>query len=295
MVKDRSLYVTQDDGVNEPNQWQIQEVSNKVGTLSVRGVGLGDEWEIIAGLDGVYYFDGGEPQKISQEIQPTWDSINWSLGYLIDVKVDTKRKRVYIAVPLGASATANNRVLTLDYTDGFGDPNPTNTVNIAGIGRKWSPWAVACNSMNFILRSDGTQQLWFGNGVGLIPATGKIYQLDMTETVFTDDGVKINDYWQSGYFQDVGRLMFGPLVANVVGVGVLALVLRKGDQRWLTQLRSWLMSSLGFRNMERNLNIETERLALRFASFGTGDHFSLQGVQLYVRPAVWAPLRGVNA
>jgi len=293
-VKERSLYVSQDDGINEPNQWQIQEVSAKVGTPSVRGVGYGDEWELIAGLDGVYYFDGGEPQKVSQEIQPTWDSINWSLGHLIDVKIDTKRKRAYIAVPLGASAMANNRVLTLDYTDGFGDPNPTNTVNIAGVGRKWSPWAVACNSMNLILRSDGTQQLWFGNGTGLAAATGKIYQLDATGTVFADDGAAINSYWQSGYFQDVGRLMFGPLVANVVGAGACNLILRKGDQGWLTNLRSWRLSSLGFRNMERMLNIETERLALRFGTNVAGAHFSLQGAVLYAKAATWAELRGVN-
>lgn len=289
-VKERSLYVTQDDGVNEPNQWTVQEISQKVGTLSVRGVGLGDEWAIIAGLDGVYYFDGGEPQKISQEIQPTWDSINWSLGHLIDVKVDTKRKRVYIAVPLGAVATANNRVLTLDYTDGFGDPNPTNTVNIAGIGRKWSPWTISCNSMNLVLRSDGTQRMLFGNQAG----NGKIYQLDTTGTIFTDDGVKINDYWQSGYFQTSGRLLFGMLAANVVGVGSLSLILRKGDQGWLKNLRSLLMSPLGFRNLELNLNVESERIALRFASAGVGDHFSLQGLAVYARESVFAELRGVN-
>lgn len=495
-VKERSLYATQDDGVNEPNQWTVQEISNKVGTLSVRGAGLGDEWAIIAGLDGVYLFDGSEPQKISQEIQPTWDSINWSLGHLVDVKVDTKRKRVYIAVPLGASATANNRVLTLDYTDGFGDPNPSNTVNIAGIGRKWSPWAIACNSMNLILRSDGTQQLWFGNGTGLVAATGKIYQLDATGTVFNDDGgsvlasdnfnranenplvnppwiptppllplqllsnvvspnntqsvnemvslydggiawpadqyseavitagafgsghlavlvrgtpivggitgylgwvdfsqlpnsglgpgnsnrialkdsaglnrvdgppggiqffagdtlriqaignrisllrngvellfiidntytsgkpglgifragaaspssiawdnwvggangiTSINSYWQSGYFQDVGRLTFGPMVANVIGAGACNLILRKGDQGWITNLRSWTLSQLGFRNMERTLNIETERLALRFGTNAIGAHFSLQGAVLYAKAATWAELRGVNA
>lgn len=294
-VKERSLYVTQDDGQNEPNQWTVQEISQKVGTLSVRGVGLGDEWAIIAGVDGVYYFDGNEPQKISQEIQPTWDSINWSLGHLIDVKVDTKRKRVYIAVPLGASATANNRVLTLDYVDGFGDPNPTNTMNIAGVGRKWSPWAVACNSMNFILRSDGTQQLWFGNGTGLRAATGKIYQLDATGTIFDDDGIAINSYWQSGYFQTEGRMTFGPLVANVIGVGACNLILRKGDQGWVTNLRSWTLSTLGFRNMERMLNIETERLAVRFGTNAIGSHFSLQGLALYAKEATWAVLRGQNA
>lgn len=295
MVKDRSLYVTQDDGTNEPSSWTIQEVSAKVGTLSVRGVGLGDEWAIIAGQDGVYFFDGGEPQKISQEIQPTWDSINWALGYLVDVKVDTKRKRVYISVPLGASATANNTVLTLDYIDGFGDPNPTSTVNIAGIGRKWSPWAIGTSSMNLILRNTGSQQVWFGNGSGRIAATGKVYQLDPTGTVFADDGAAINSYWQSGYFQDIGRMVFGPLVANVVGSGTCNLILRKGDQAWITNLRGWALKPSGFHNMERTLNIETERLAVRVGTNSPGDNFSLQGLFLYAKQSTFAELRGVNA
>jgi hypothetical protein len=34
-VKDRSLHVTQDDGVNEPASWTINEVSSAVGTPSV--------------------------------------------------------------------------------------------------------------------------------------------------------------------------------------------------------------------------------------------------------------------
>lgn len=486
MVKDRSLYVTQDDGTNEPSSWTIGEVSLKVGTLSVRGVAVGDEWAIIAGLDGVYYFDGSAPTKISEEIQPTWDSINWALGYLIDVRVDTKRQRIYIAVPLGASAAANNTVLTLDYVDGFGDPSPTNTVNIAGIGRKWAPWNIPCNSMNFILRNTGIQQLWFGNATN----TGKINQLDTTGTIFSDDqssvlvtddfnrpdenplnpakwtadptlnftplqvvshrcepvgpfvngagsiytgiswpadqspgltvfvlatandsagivarsdatmahcyflnvigplgvgtaeidlqvfdgdpnnsvsqpvtitghtvlsgdnfvlqpigdvisilqngvliasiidstlssgsggifleagdnvpancqvgnfvggggGVEsINSYWQSAYFQDVGRLTFGPLVANVVGSGACGLILRKGDQGWITNLRGWSLKSQGFHNMERMLNIETERLALRFGTNAIGDHFSLQGIALYAKQSPFAVLRGINS
>ncbi len=41
LVKDRSLYVTEDDGVNEPASWTINEVSDAVGTPSVAGVDTG--------------------------------------------------------------------------------------------------------------------------------------------------------------------------------------------------------------------------------------------------------------
>jgi hypothetical protein len=114
LVKDRALYVTQDDGVNEPASWTINEVSRTVGTSSVAGVDTGEDWAVIAGRAGVYLFDGGEPVKISQEIQPTWDQINWAAGNTIWVRVDTRNRRILCGVPLGA-ATSPNRILVLDY------------------------------------------------------------------------------------------------------------------------------------------------------------------------------------
>lgn len=296
IVKDSSLFVTADDGTNEPDQWEIQEVSNKVGTLSARGVGVGDEWAVVAGRSGAWLDDGGsftDDKKLSREIQPTWDSINWNLGYLIDVKVDTQRKRIYIAVPLGASATKNNTVLMMDYTEGFGDPTPSNMMSIAGLGRKWSIWTIGCNSMNLILRSDNTYQMWFGNNAG----TGKIYQLDPTRTVFADDGVAFDAHFQTGYFQmpEVARMNWGWIIANVIGSGACLLNVKKGDQGWFFPLRSWTLSSLGFRNMERAMNVETERLSVRFGTNGIADNFSLQGFSLWAKESTYAPFRGVNS
>src|SRR5229473_1724139 len=67
-VKQHSLYVTQDDGTNEPALWSIAEISRRLGTPSVRGVGIGEDWVVIAHRTGLYIFNGGEPVKISQEI-----------------------------------------------------------------------------------------------------------------------------------------------------------------------------------------------------------------------------------
>ena len=113
-VKDRSLHVTQDDGVNEPASWMINEVSNAVGTPSVQGVDTGDAQAMIAGRAGMYIFDGGEPIKISQEIQPLWDTINWAAGQTLWVRVDTRNKRILCGVPTG-TATSPNLILVLDY------------------------------------------------------------------------------------------------------------------------------------------------------------------------------------
>jgi hypothetical protein len=174
----------------------------------------------------------------------------------------------------------------LDYTEGFGDPLGNN-----GSGRKWTIWNIPCNSMNLILQSQ-VQQVMFGNN----NASGKVYQLDTTETVFTDDSVKINDYWQSAYFQSITRQDFGLATTNTNGVGQLQLALRKGDQQWFTPLRPWILKSTGFFDLERNFpsSMETTRMALRVASLGTGDHFSMQGLTLWARESSYAATRGIN-
>src|SRR6202167_4079193 len=142
-VKERSMYVTATDGVNEPALWAVEEVSNKVGTPSAHGVGIGEEWVVIAGRSGLYFFDGSEPMKLSQEIQPTWDAINWQSGQNLWVEVDTQNKRILVGVPMGA-ATQPNQILMLDYTESFEDPL------LAMMGspersRKWALWNVSAN------------------------------------------------------------------------------------------------------------------------------------------------------
>ena len=107
--------------MNEPALWQVSEVSNKVGTPSAHGIGYGEEWVVIAGRSGLYYFDGSEPVKLSQEIQPTWDAINWEFGQRLWVQGDTQRKRILVGVPMGA-ATQPSQVLVLDDTEGLQDP-----------------------------------------------------------------------------------------------------------------------------------------------------------------------------
>ncbi|MBS1867026.1 MAG: hypothetical protein JSS69_14015, partial [Acidobacteria bacterium] len=62
-VKEHSIHVTQDDGTNEPALWSIAEVTRRVGTPSVRGIGIGEDWVVIAHRTGLYIFNGGEPVK----------------------------------------------------------------------------------------------------------------------------------------------------------------------------------------------------------------------------------------
>jgi hypothetical protein len=150
-AKERSLYVTASDGVNEPALWAVEEVSNKVGTPSVHGIGFGEEWVVIAGRSGLYYFDGSEPVKLSQEIQRTWDAIIWQYGPLIWVQVDTQP----------------NQVLMLDYSEGLSDP----LVAMFGAperSRKWAPWNIAANSCGLIERHGGVAQIFSGRDFSVV-------------------------------------------------------------------------------------------------------------------------------
>lgn len=286
MAKERSLYVTQDDGVSEPSQWTIQEVSSKIGTPSIRGVGKGDEWAVIAGESGLYYFTGGlmgEQNKLSKEIQGTWNNINWQYGHLVSVAVDPERKRIYVSVPYGAS-TVCNRVLTLDYTEGFQELQE-------GVGRKWCPWSISASSVVLIERQDTTLQLFMGNSNG----TGKIYQLDLTGLIYNDDSAAIDSFWQSGFFSGAARQNVGYISGNIVGSGSMLLTLYRGDMTNVTQVRGWTLNQRGYTNVERTVQKQGYRFSGKFETNAANQFFSMQGVEFWTAPAVWAPVRGINA
>jgi hypothetical protein len=290
-VKERSMYVTATDGVNEPALWQIEEVSNKVGTPSAHGVALGEEWAIIAGRSGVYLFDGSEPVKISQEIQPTWDQINWEFGQLLWVQIDTQRKRVYIGAPMG-SATQPNQVFILDYTEGFGDPLVA-MLTAPERSRKWAPWTVAANSCALIERSTGIADIFFGSN----NTSGKIY----TPTVgaFSDDGAAINSFYSTAFLAATGpalsgRNLFGYLTAYVKGAGTLALAaLTPGDASSIA-LGNWTLASPASRDMEQFTNVLAERISYQVGTNAVGSWFSMTKLAPWAKPDPFAIVRGGN-
>ncbi|HEX2711833.1 MAG TPA: hypothetical protein VHM88_06360, partial [Candidatus Acidoferrales bacterium] len=203
-VKERSLYVTEDDGVNEPSLWAVNEVSRSVGTPSVHGVDEGEDWVAIAARSGLYLFWGAEPVKVSQEIQPTWDTINWQYGHTLWVRVDTRNKLVLVGAPIG-TATSPNRILALNYR-GLGSAEEIAahpSVHVSGFtgklftaakARRWTQWFITANSATLAERSDGTAQMFLGNGA----ATGKVYQL--SDAQLSDDGAAIASYYTTYFF-----------------------------------------------------------------------------------------------
>ncbi len=235
IVKERSLYVTTDDGVNEPALWAVQQVSNRVGTPSVHGVAMGDQAAVIAGQDGVYVFDGSPPEKLSQEIQtdqrklqtgagPVWDEVNWNAGETIWTVLQTDKKRLLVGVPIG-EATTPNRTLAMQF-----DYSSTSLMEVsryrlfgdAPLARGWVPWTVEASCAAAVARPDGSLPVFLGANGG----SGNV--LALTEGTYSDDGelipARYATYFVNGSdlgLPPVGRKLFGYLRVNAQGRGTL--------------------------------------------------------------------------
>src|SRR5271163_2213771 len=313
-VKEHSLHVTQDDGTNEPSLWSIAEVSRRLGTPSVHGVGIGEDWVVIAHRTGLYIFSGGEPIKISQEIQPTWNQINWQYGQTLWVTVDTKERRILIGAPLG-TATTPNTILMLDYHD-LDDADDIATrppVNVTYTGRKtatdmarkWSPWNIAANSCALIERTNGTAVVAIGGGLpgaGGAGATGKVYQL--SDTQYSDDGTAIQSYYTTHFFPEraveqslnlgAHRKLFSYLTMFVEGAGNLALTSYVDSQSAPQAQQPLPLSSPCLEDLELPINVLGERVAFQVSTNQPGAWFKLQKFTPSLRIDPWAPVRGLN-
>jgi hypothetical protein len=313
-VKEHSLHVTQDDGVNEPSLWSIAEVSRRVGTPSVRGVAVGEDWAVIAHRTGLYIFNGGEPIKISQEIQPTWNQINWQYGHTLWVTVDNKERRIFVGAPLG-TATSPNKVLMLDYRslDSATDIADRPPINITFTGRKtatdnsrkWSLWTIAANSCALIERTNGTAVVAIGGGlpgVGGGGATGKIYQL--RDAQLSDDGSAIPSYYTTHYFPEraveqalslgAHRKLFSYLTMFVEGAGNLSLTSFTDSSSAPQAQQPLPLSSPSAKDLELPINVLGERVAFQVAVNQPGAWFRLQKFTPSLRIDPWAPVRGMN-
>jgi hypothetical protein len=307
-VKEHSIWVTQDDGTNEPSGWTIDEVSRKVGTVSVHGVDVGEDWAVIAERTGLYITWGGEPIKISQEIQPLWDTINWNYGYNIWVKVDLQNRRVLTGTPL-VSNVYPNKILMLDYRmlrtpQEISDAGPirvsyTGKLLAIDHSRKWAPWTIAANSANVVERFDGTQAVFIGNGAG----NGKVYQL--SETAGTDDGAALPSYYTT-YFHfhhdqeqalQIGshQKLFSYMAQFVEGSGSLAVYAVMPGGTIIIPIASLVLRNPGVEDMELPLNVTASRVAFKMVSgIGAGDWFRLTKFIINAAPSPSAPVRGFN-
>ena len=252
--------------------------------------------------------------KISQEIQPTWNKINWQYGHTLWVTVDSKERRILIGAPMG-SATSPNAVLMLDYRDLDSAEDiagrPPVTITYTGRKtatdktRKWSPWTIAANSCALLERNDGTAVVAIGGGIPGTSGTnaaGKIYQL--SDAQLSDDGQAIPSYYTTHYFperaveQSLGlgahRKLFSYLALYVEGAGNLALTSFVDTPNAPQTQQPLPLSSPATKDLELPINILGERVAFQVGTNQPGAWFRLQKFIPSVRTDPWAPVRGIN-
>jgi hypothetical protein len=197
----KRLHSTSDNS-GEPGTWQVPQVGNNCGAISWFGITShreesGEEWASWASDTGARAFGGGDPGKVSQEIQTVWEQINPKASQLVWVVNDTVERRLYFGVPLG-TATAPNQILVMDYRelDTAQEIKANGSIHISFTGkmiasdlaRKWAPWHVNANCGAILLRPTGPEFcVGGGNGVtpGLMPSFGNVYSFNPLK--FTDD------------------------------------------------------------------------------------------------------------
>lgn len=283
IAKERSIYVTQDNG-QEPAFWNNEIVSSTVGTPSVHGVGMGDGWVVIASRDGLYYFDGGAPQKVSQEIQPTWDLFDWTKGERLYCDVNTLTQTVVI----GGPTAAGWQQLRLNYVDGWGNPLAD------GNGRKWS---------TDVRYSGSTDTGAFTHATSLILDSGARVTAycvsDDSARLVHDDAATRSDYSGriASYYEtapigtDMARSLFGQLTHKIRGSGTLLSWLVRPDGS-TTALPSKTLSASPIHDVEIRVHQSDTQLGLRVGVAATDHYFIAKRLSAWRKPAPFSRIRG---
>jgi hypothetical protein len=332
LVKTGSLVSTQDNGTTEPVGWSTRVVSSAVGTTSVYGVttgideaNTGEEWAIIAGQPGAFIFNGGQPIKLTEEIQSLWNQINWKYGHTLWVKNDIVNRRILFGVPLkvpnqwfptglipdDSNPTTPNVIIELNYkqlnTAGMLESKPEVHVSYSGkliaseIVRKWSIWTIVSPCAAFVTRPDTTAPLFLGNSQD----TGKIYSLE--EGQLDDDGSPIPQIWDSYGFVtqeqekafNLGsvRKLFEYMTLKIDGTGDLTIKVFPNtlDSPFAhALLPDLILPASNNGDTEVPVNEIGSRLFLQFMTFAVGAGFKMSKIVLMLREDPWSPVRGRN-
>jgi hypothetical protein len=328
VVRDHSFCSTSDNGITEPNLWDIKEIAG-IGTPSINGVDYSgdndkESWALIAGQSGLYVFDGAQPEKISPEIDTLWQTINWAYGYTLWVRNDTINRRICVGVPIptpnkwmpqfpaNSNPTTPNVILMCSYrelmtsaavkAEGSVRQSFMGELRTFQLGRKWSAWSIPASYADFVQRADTTQPLTFCDN----RLRGKVY-VQLTGN-YLDDGAAIPwDY--------IGSPMPKTIEAQQLGMGNLMLeatfltaLIQGSGQCNLTcypdTITSPYADSLGAVTMgdppawgdtEIILNEMGARFFTEFSSGSAGSNFELSRIVMSIQRHPWSAVRGVNA
>lgn len=333
LVKTKSYVAIRNVDGLEPVFWGTPRTgSQAVGTPSIYGVtsgidtpNAGEEWAIIAGEAGAFIFNGGEPIKLSEEIQQLWNQINWRYGHTLWVQNDITNRRILIGIPLKTPNTwlptgfipddsnpvTPNVVLELSYKQLTTAGELAHSVGVrptysgkllsTDYTRKWSVWPISVPAAAFITRSDTTSPIFFGNSKG----NGKIYHLVTGQ--LDDDGVAIHQKYRTYGFpsteqeQSLGvggvRKIFPFMTAILDGSGSVAITALPNttDTIYPTPLLPDItLPGSNNGDTEVPMNVTADRCFFDFDSNAIGSGFELSRMMVAMRQDPFAPVRGRN-
>jgi hypothetical protein len=317
------LFNTTDDPSSEPSGWSIDTISRRVGAESINSTGVhigttGEDWAFIVSREGLYIFWASEPPKISQEIQPTWNQINWNFGFQTWIAVDTKERRLLVGCPMGSS-TVPNKVLQMDYK-AIGEtaeavasgapvrPTYAGQEKAHASGRKWSPWTFSVATVGFpffgslLERNDGQAHITIG--------AQALFLLDEANT--TDNGAAIPGggyYVTSAYPSEeqaqtmqfkgnraLERYMtlavdgFGAMQIECLGPGFVNTYIAP-----IPGAPALVLSNPSSKDMETYLNFGAERIFNKVTNLDmTAPFWSMKKMTLYLSADPVLTIRGNN-
>jgi hypothetical protein len=333
LVKSGSLVATNDNKSTEPSGWSVRTVSTSVGTPSIYGVttgideaNSGEQWALIAGRSGLFFFDGGQPEKLMGEIESIWKLINWQYGHTIWLKNDIINRRVLVGVPLktpnkwlptglipdNQNPTTPNVILELSYKQlntgamlaeraGVHASAFTGKLLATEITRAWSVWTVSSPCAAFLEANDGTAPLSLGNS----QANGKVYQF--IEGRLDDDGLPFAQIYDTHAFVTPEQAQALKLTSTRQVFEFMRLLIDGTGDITISVFPNTLDSPYGHAllpdlilpastngDTELPVNEVGERLFVQFKCFSVGAGFTLSRVTLALRGDVFSPVRGVN-
>lgn len=217
------LHELQETDAGEPVTWKVKEVASNCGVVGPNALTVsqadessssgGEEWFSWISNAGARIFGGGEPKKISQEIQSLFQAINYPTGGQYPAAQltcwacnDPVNRIIYYGIPKG-TAGAPNQVLALSYREldtaeaiaaspPF-HPSLSGRLIATDNTRKWSPWNMQMNGCALMYQPNPAigggfaqvlQPTFFGgNGLypGAGPGFGNCYILN--PAMYTDD------------------------------------------------------------------------------------------------------------
>jgi len=316
----QGLHTTQDNGTSEPSGWTVSTFNRTVGVLSTRSgdpgmFGSGDtaeDWDLTASRGGLYIDFAGDLYKISQEMQPLWDSINWPYAWTIWIKNDAITRRIYVGLPTG-SATTPNVIAVMDYRelDAAFQISTSSPVHISFTGkmissdltRKWTRWNIPANCGE-ILDVSGTGLTTQGRQF-CIGYLADSYYFDPAK--LTDDDLgQIHPYYTTYAFLNheaevalgtgVHRKLYRYLTMFASGLGNLTVIpyVDALTNAW-TATPAFTLQSTPYYDIEWGLNVTGERCFFKIASApitGTDNSFKINKMVVSVQASPYDLVRG---